>query len=66
MSAEIEPDIVVEADLEDTSSFIETMSNFSLSNLIDYDCPVYGNNSDYIIGQVMWYSVEYKFLFINL
>ena len=40
---------------ERSGGFLEAMANFSLSDLIDYDCPVYGNNSDYLIAQATFW-----------
>ncbi|TRY76222.1 hypothetical protein TCAL_14732 [Tigriopus californicus] len=32
-----------------------TLGEFNLSSFIEYDCPVYGNNSDHIIDQVIFW-----------
>ena len=41
-----------------TSSSVDSAgSNFSLiGSILEYDCPIYGNNSDYVIAQVTFWG----------
>lgn len=41
--------------MSESGGFLQSVSNFSFGDLIDYDCPVYGNNSDFIIEQATFW-----------